>query len=1389
MVFTYPRLLDLGNASQLLFKVPETNSERFFNASNFSTSPTTHLLDLTSGVRYEVDHNSSTGAVRTNIQSGPERRMFVGTASSTSSISSQELLPAGNNGQFTDPTSIGTESAYIIISNRKLWSSAQEYAAYRDGTHDAVLVDIENLYDQFAYGIRKHPLAIRGFIMHAMAEWPSPPKFLLLLGKSIQEPSLRGQGNSNAAEYANRSLVPSMGFPVSDNLITAGLGSKFYVASVPTGRIAARNNAEVSLYLQKIKELERSMSTSINPYTLDNRRWQKRILHFAGGNNSTENKRFKGYLSGYKAYIEDSLFAGDVTLFSKTSGSVIEQLNTDSLRALVKDGAAIMTFFGHASGNSFDLSVDDPSLWENKGRYPVVLANSCFSGNIHLPVDALPSISEQFVLTPEEGAIAFVATPDLSYESTLNRYTTRLYEQIAKDGYTLTLGEQMQNASDQMATAESEAGMAIEMTLHGDPALTIYPHPTSELTINDPIHKAAISIGPEIITSDVDSITVVVDITNLGRSSEEAFNVTCRRYLADGNLDEEKVITAQGIDYNKKVEFKFFTNRTNSLGSNSIEVEVDQPLSLITEFIELQNNVTGRIDFFITTSDVYPVIPYEHAVIPDLEQVLKANTGYPLLESNTYLFEVDTTDKFSSPAMQSGEVTGAGSVLEWEPNLASLATQDSTVFYWRVTPKSDLSKWRTSSFQVINGEYGWGQADYFQYNDNEKDLLLANDSKRTLEFDESDRELFVQVIGNPTPNEYNDNFYTLDGQGAPLGEYGVASTKPGIAVVVIDSVELRPWGTYGIGESGQMENVDHQFGNNNNGTAHRSRVEYFFTFTADTSQVQLNSMINMIQNEVENGQFLLVYTQLKGQFDDASIWTSAHLDYLESIGADSIRLVGNENPYIFFVKKGYPTTSREIIGTDPNDIVNLQVVLESNFKLGNLESPMIGPGTNWSSFHLSTRSIENPSSDSVNVTLTGVSSDLKESEHLSVTTNGSYLLDPQASDSIQSMKLGMHTEDNVDFTPKQLKSWHVLFDPAPDAAINPSRGKTTDQQRISAGKDLNFGLAVENISEFDFEEIRVHYWLTDEKGGLVQEHWLTYDGFASEEVIFDSVSFETKSLNGSFTMNMEVNPIDEEWQLEQYHFNNRAYQSIQIEADNKNPLLDVTFDGVHILNGDIVSPTPEIVLELKDENEILLMEDTTSFDVFILYPDGTQNRVPFFSAGTEVLQFEPATTSENKARITYIPEGFSDGTHTLMVQGRDASGNSSGPDSYKIEFEVINQSMVTHVMNYPNPFSTSTQFVFTLTGSRVPEVFTIQIMTISGKVVREITRAELGAIHIGRNITDYTWDGTDEYGDRLANGVYLYRVNTKIEGDKVDKMATGADQYFKKEFGKMYLFR
>ena len=139
-------------------------------------------------------------------------------------------------------------------------------------------------------------------------------------------------------------------------------------------------------------------------------------------------------------------------------------------------------------------------------------------------------------------------------------------------------------------------------------------------------------------------------------------------------------------------------------------------------------------------------------------------------------------------------------------------------------------------------------------------------------------------------------------------------------------------------------------------------------------------------------------------------------------------------------------------------------------------------------------------------------------------------------------------------------------------------------------------------------------------------------------------------------------------------------------------------------------------------------------------------------------------TSGSDFRVEYQPESLSDGIYTLKVQAADASGNLSGSEPYSIRFEVINESQITNFFPYPNPFSTSTRFVFTLTGSEIPDDIIIQIMTVAGRVVREITQDEIGPIRIGNNITEYAWDGRDEYGDQLANGVYLYRVKVRMQG-------------------------
>jgi flagellar hook assembly protein FlgD len=203
------------------------------------------------------------------------------------------------------------------------------------------------------------------------------------------------------------------------------------------------------------------------------------------------------------------------------------------------------------------------------------------------------------------------------------------------------------------------------------------------------------------------------------------------------------------------------------------------------------------------------------------------------------------------------------------------------------------------------------------------------------------------------------------------------------------------------------------------------------------------------------------------------------------------------------------------------------------------------------------------------------------------------------------------------------------------------------------------------------------------------------------------------------------------------------------------------------------------------------LKDTSNVSVFVTLPSGKQQRVPYFtSKGEKVMEWIPATSQSKRMKINYPAVFSQDGTYSLLVQAADKTGNRSGDNDYKVSFEIVTASSMSYLTNYPNPFSTSTRFVYTLTGSTVPENLVIQILTISGKVVKEITSEELGPLEIGKNkMTAYAWDGKDEFGDPLANGVYLYRVMSKINGQKTSHRATGVDANFTKEFGKMYLLR
>ena len=627
-------------------------------------------------------------------------------------------------------------------------------------------------------------------------------------------------------------------------------------------------------------------------------------------------------------------------------------------------------------------------------------------------------------------------------------------------------------------------------------------------------------------------------------------------------------------------------------------------------------------------------------------------------------------------------------------------------------------------------------------------------------------------------------------------EYGGCTNTPALQVAIIDPLTLDPWET-----NFQGQNPGHDFGQLNQGLAPcRNRAERFFIFRQN-SQAQMDSLQSLLNNKIPEGYYLLIYTWRFAQYDLWNLNAPWLFDKFAALGATEIGAGENQRPFILLTKIGAPETTQEIMGETIDDYIELYYDLELSGDNGRMLSTIIGPAHSWDRLWWNSHSLESPSADETDITLKGVSENGNEMDITSAYFDGNQSLEINLNDYLDPnqypyLRLQSSFKDSITQSPRQLDAWHVNYGVAPEVAINPQSGFMFHSDTLSEGAILHFASAIENISKWDMDSLKVNYWIEDKYQNVHPIQYARQDSLRSGEFLLDTISFNTTGLIGLNKFWIEVNPfidtLERFDQKEQYHFNNIASIPFVVTGDEINPILDVVFDGIHILDGELVSVKPYIQISLDDENPFLLMNepsDTTYFNVFLTDPQGIQSRINFEETEESSLVFIPASGTDNISKLEYHPNLHQDGQYQLLVIASDKSGNASGDINYTIHFTVDHESHVSEVLNYPNPFSTKTQFVFTLSGEVVPDFIKIQIMTVTGRIVKTIYKEDLGPIRIGRNITDYAWDGRDDFGDLLANGVYLYRVTIKYRGEEMEYRQTNAKKYFKEGLGKMYLMR
>ncbi len=1298
---------------------------------------------------------NTAGELRLNVpNNGVARKLWVVSDTTNYAVTDAEPVKWLDISEL-DPSRYD----YLIVTHDSLFNSATRYKNYREsaegGGHNVLLVTIDALYNTFTFG-ETNPLAVRRFVefMYANGE----PEFLFLLGGGLRfDMSSYIDFDRSGREYQN--LIPPYGVPSCDNLYTAGLApsQNALVPTIPVGRLSAMTNEQVNNYLNKVIEYETDPSSQT---------WRKNILQLSGGVSAQENATFRRYAEGFGRKAEGDFLGANVKTISKKTTDFVEFIN---IADEINEGTLLLTFFGHAGISVTDIEIGrigDPNIgYANKGRYPLILVNGCGTGD---PFQANPSaLAENWMLAKDAGAIAFLAHAGIGFSGTLRNYTDIFYETAFTDRQFInkTLGEVYNETIRRCLRRNPDNPLTIanvqQMLLQGDPAIRLVPfeHPDYQATAAD---VSFLPFDPLLETiANPDSFNIAINVSNLGivDVSRRDFRLSVRRVFEDGTSVTYPSRSYDYIQKERELRFPVITteeNRERNQGQNFFEITIDSQ-NEVEESNERNNVVT--LNFTFGDRPLLTLFPSEYSIVnsPSSEITLIAQDPNADFEFGQYIFQMDTTALFNSPVLREQMLTRNEQIISWRTNLS--VPTDETVHYWRVrrvTEEAD-TVWSEASFVYApTSNEGWNQSHPFQFRESELNTISLNTPTRAWEFDAYARNIgFSASVASG--NEFD---YKITVDEVTIVENNCGRVNDAIVVTVFDQF------------SGQI--VRSQTGNEcGNSLSSASLVRGDLTPYFDA---------------IETGDWVLLASFISLSGSGRRVF----VDAAQQIGADPALLNANlrRRAVVIGQKGAAPGTAIMVFedSDDRNIISDSTVQISGFYNTGEIISTRIGPAVNWKKL---TRTIQGADNENKGWELdilvefdNGSRSVLLEDVQEETTD-----LSAISTLGADFLRLRLRTQDKINEVPdpNQLKKWRVTYTEVPEGILlyDSASYRPNTVLEVQEGAPVVLAFEFENISSSDFTEpLQVSYEIQNLSSGTVTNLRDTLTALSGNAKLRFETSFNSVDFFGENQVLVTVNP---RLQLEQRYDNNTLTARFVVKPDDINPVLDVAFDGKHILNGDLVAPSPLISISLQDENRVQVRQDTTGIDLLLKPADCDGCIAERINFSDPRLTWQ--VTENNRIEITYQPDPLADGLYNFTVRAADLRGNQSGVQPYSVNFEVVNESAITHFYPHPNPFSSQMQFVFTLTGQTVPEDIRIQIMTISGKLVKTIHKEDLGPLRIGDNITDFAWDGTDEFGDQLANGVYLYKVSIRDNSTDFEHRETSNDGLFKQNIGKIYLMR
>lgn len=216
-----------------------------------------------------------------------------------------------------------------------------------------------------------------------------------------------------------------------------------------------------------------------------------------------------------------------------------------------------------------------------------------------------------------------------------------------------------------------------------------------------------------------------------------------------------------------------------------------------------------------------------------------------------------------------------------------------------------------------------------------------------------------------------------------------------------------------------------------------------------------------------------------------------------------------------------------------------------------------------------------------------------------------------------------------------------------------------------------------------------------------------------------------------------------------------------ISMDEKGPEIKLYLNNNKFVFGGTTNESPYLYAELEDANGINTVGNGIGHDIIANLDENSEHTIVLND------YFESDLDSYQKGKIKYPFSNLSEGSHTLKLKVWDVYNNSS---SDYTEFIVAKSAglALNHVLNYPNPFSNNTQFLFEHNQAGTNLDVEIQIFTINGTIVKTINT---NISSDGFRSDPISWNGLDDFEDKIGKGVYIYKLKIKTaEGKAAEKI-------------------